>query len=44
VKLRFLLLVILLFAMFPAALVDACKVVLGALLRIVADVSGVPLS
>jgi hypothetical protein len=40
-KARFWLLVIVLFAMFPTALVAACKVVFGALLQIAADISGV---
>ena len=43
-KLRFLLLVIVLFALFPTALVDACKVVFSALLQLAADLSGVKLS
>jgi hypothetical protein len=42
-KARFWLLVIVLFAVFPAALVSACKVVFGALLQIAADMSGVQL-
>jgi hypothetical protein len=41
VKVRWILLVIALFAIFPAALVDACKVVFHALLQIVANLSGV---
>jgi hypothetical protein len=42
-KARYWLLVIVLFAMFPSVLVAACKVVLGALLQIAADLSGVTL-
>ena len=40
-KLRFRLLVIVLFALFPSVLVTACKIVFGALLQIAADLSGV---
>ena len=40
-KLRFVLLTVVLFAMFPGALVGACKIVLGALLQLAADISGV---
>ena len=42
-KLRFLLLIVVLFALFPTALVPACKVVLGALLQLAADLAGVSL-
>ena len=40
-KARYLLLVIVLFAIFPGPLVAACKVVIGALLKITADLAGV---
>ena len=42
-KPRYWLLVIVLFAMFPSALVAACKVVFAALLQIAVNVSGVHL-
>jgi hypothetical protein len=42
-KARYWLFVIVLFALFPTALVAACKVVFGALLQIAADLSGVNL-